>query len=104
MFAVVLNYLLGLVLVLLVSGLAWGAARLPLSQARSRGSDTSERSFRCLAATAFLLVAGIGKVGMTHPWSNNSVAAEIDQGVFLALVLVGTFLLVLEYFVGRPRK
>jgi hypothetical protein len=36
-------------------------------------------------------------VGITQAWSSGSVAATtLDRGVFLALVVVGTFLLVLE--------
>jgi hypothetical protein len=100
MFAVALNYLLSLALVLLVFVLAWGASRLGPSKTRSLGTDTS-RPFMFLTATAFLLVAGIGKVGMTHTWSSDSVAAKLDQGVFLVLVVVGAFLLVLEYLVER---
>jgi hypothetical protein len=103
MFAVFLNYVLSLAMVLVAFGLAWGAARLGPSQARRLGSDTP-RPLMFLAATAFLLVAGIGRVGMTQPWNSGSVAATIDQGVFLVLVVAGTFLLVLDHLVGRPRK
>jgi len=103
MFAVALNYLLSLALVLVAFGLAWGAARLPALQARSLSSESS-RPLMFLIAAAFLLVAGIGEVGMTHNWSSNSVAAGLDQGVFLVLMTVGAFLLVLEYFARRPVK
>jgi len=101
MFAVALNYLLSLVLVLVVFGLAWGAARLPALKARSFSGDASG-PFMFLAAVAFLLVAGIGEVGMTHTWGSDSVAAKLDQVVFLVLSAVGTFLLFLEYLVRRP--
>ena len=103
MIAVALNYVLSLALVLLVFGLAWGAARLGASKARGTSSDSS-RPFLFLAATAFLLVAGIGRVGLTQTWSDDSLAAKLDQGVFLVLVAVGAFLLVFEYLAGRPAK
>ncbi len=101
MFAVALNYGLSLVLVLVAYGLAWGVSRFSAAKARSLSDDAS-RPLLFLAATAFLVVAGIGEVGMTHSWSSASVAAKLDQGVFLVLVAVGTFLLALEHFVRRP--
>ena len=51
MFAVALNYLLSLVLVLVVFGLAWGAARLSTSKGRSLSGDSSG-PFMFLAAAA----------------------------------------------------
>jgi hypothetical protein len=103
MFAVALNYLLSLLLVLVVFALAWGAARLGPSRDRSLRDDTSG-PFIFLAAAAFLLVAGIGKVGMTHPWSTDSVATTLDQGVFLVLMAIGAFLLVFGYLRGRHAR
>ena len=103
MFAVALNYLLSLALVLVVFALAWGAARLGPSKERNL-RDHCFRPFKFLAAAAFLLVAGIGKVGMTHTWNADSVAATLDQGVFLLLMAIGTFLLVFGYLCGRPAR
>ena len=103
MFAVVLNYLLSLALVLLVFLLAWGAAHLAAPKTRNLDRNAS-RPFLFLAATAALLMAGVGEVGMTHTWSSDSVAARLDQGVFLALVVVGAFLLALGYLLDRPAK
>lgn len=103
MFAVALNYLLSLVLVLVVFALAWGASRVAGAKTRGGSGDTSW-SLVFPAAAAFLLVAGIGRVGMNQPWTRDSVAAGLDQGAFLVLTAVGAFLLVLGYFTRRlPR-
>ena len=103
MFAVAVNYLLSLLLVLVVFALAWGASRLATAKARSQSGDTSW-PLMFPAAAAFLLVAGIGRVGWNQPWTSDSFAASLDQGAFLVLVSVGAFLLVLEYFARRPPR
>jgi hypothetical protein len=41
---------------------------------------------------------------MTCPWSGDSIAAQLDQGVCRVLVAVGAFLSVLEELAGRPAK
>ena len=99
MFAVALNYLLALGLVLVVFALAWGASRLSASR-EGRPSSESSRPFVFLVAIAILLVAVIGEVGMVHDWSSAAIAARIDQGVFFVLMSGGMFLLVLDYL-GR---
>jgi hypothetical protein len=48
------------------------------------------------------LVAGIGRLGWPiQTWSGDSQAERLDQGVFLFLSLLGTFLVVFEYLAGR---
>ena len=103
MFAVALNYLLSLVLVLVVFALAWGVSRLAGAKTRGPGGDTSW-PIVFPAAAALLLVAGIGRVGMTQPWTRDSFAASLDQGAFLVLTSVGAFLLVLEYAARRRQR
>ena len=41
---------------------------------------------------------------MTHTWSSDSVAAKLDQGVFLVLMAIGMFLMALDKLAKRPMR
>jgi hypothetical protein len=101
---VVAYYLKTLVGVLVVFGLAWFAARWASARAPVLCRDPA-RMVTFLIASALLLVAGIGRLGWDiQTPDGESPMEKLDQAIFFALSLVGTFLFVFEYIAGRLAK
>jgi|SRR3990172_10357439 len=101
--AVVSNYLWSGVYVLLDFVCAWAVAFL-LVRFRLCVSDTS-RLVVFLLGTGILLVAAIGRLGWSIQTIGGATAQEtLDQSIFFYSSLLGTFLLVLGYFVDRAVK
>lgn len=98
------NYLLAAIYVVLDFALAWAAAWVATRKAPNLASSRY-RTVAFVFGSALLLIAGIGRLG----WSIQSLGGvsppeALDRSIFLGLSLVGTFLLVMEYALGRLRR
>ena len=101
---VLLFYVKALVYVAACLALGWLSATL----ARSRWptlADSLTHAVVFLLGSGLLLVAAIGRLGWgIQTWGGDSPAERLDQRVFLVLSLLGTFLLVFEFFLGKSQR
>ncbi len=99
---VILNYFKTIALVGVIFLIAWITARK--AQIRTPSLCRGKARRACfLVGSAFLLVAAIGRLGWSiQTIDGHSPPERLDQVLFLILSLVGTFLLVFEYFAGHP--
>ena len=96
-----LNYAQALGLVVALGVLAAVLARISALKAPILCTEQA-RMIEFLLASAFLLVAGIGRLGWSgQTWGGVTPAERMDQGIFLALSLIGTFLFVFENLAGH---
>jgi hypothetical protein len=101
--SVVYNYLMIGFYVLIEFTCAWALVTFGLGKYRVWVADQMRlRLF--LLGTGLLLVAGIGRLGWPiQSIGGSSPAEKLDQAIFLALSLFGTFLLLLDFFLSRSK-
>lgn len=101
---VVSNYLMTGLYVFIEFACAWAAVTFVLVKYRIWLADKTRLVF-FLLGTGLLVVAGIGRLGWSiQTIGDRSATEKLDQTIFLALSFFGTFLLLLDFFLGRAGK
>jgi hypothetical protein len=98
---VIFNYLRTTIYVALDFFIAWLLAVRLIARKYPQLASKRIKLFLFLIGTGALLIAGIGRLGWAiQTFDGNTPPERWDQTIFLVLSLGGTFLLVLDLFMG----
>lgn len=105
MLTVVINYIKVAGIVGFEMFLAWALVSQIIVPRFPRLTTDNAKRVLFLIGTGALLVAGIGRLGWDiQTWSGNTPPEKLDDFIFWTLSLVGTFLLLLDFFITQYKK